>query len=72
LIKFLSDEGVPMSFNVEKAPEIGNSEMSKVAERRLQKLKKESKLEVVAEIKAEVIPASDFEKQILKNFTTGD
>ena len=46
--------------------------MSKVAERRLEKLNKESKMEVVAEIKAEVIPASDFEKQILKNFTTGD
>ena len=53
--------------------EIGNTEMSKVAERKLKKMKRdESKLEVVAEIKAEVIPASDFEKQILKNFTTGD
>lgn len=73
LIKFLNDEGIPVSLNVGKVVEIGNTEMSKVAERKLKKMKRdESKLEVVAEIKAEVIPASDFEKQILKNFTTGD
>ena len=71
MINFLNSEGIP--FNFGKDAEIRNTEISKVTERKLRKMKREeSKLEIVAENKAEIIPASDFEKQLLKNFTTGD
>jgi len=44
LIKFLNDEGIPVSLNVGKVVEIGNTEMSKVAERKLKKMKRDSDL----------------------------